>query len=53
MGKQTLVRNIILAFVFFAIGRFIVLQMGDTGVWVIIGLVAAFYFGWWFIRRPR
>ncbi len=53
MGKSTLARNILLAFVFFFIGRFLVQQMGDTGFFVILGLVAAFYVSWWFLRRKR
>jgi len=51
MRNQNLVRNIILAFVFFFIGRVIVYQMGNTGIWIVFGLVAASYFGWWIFKR--
>ena len=51
MQKTTLVRNILLAFVFFFIGRYLVSQMGASGVIIILGLVAAFYLAWWFLRK--
>lgn len=53
MRKSTLAGNIVLAFVFFFIGRYLVHQMGQTGFFIIIGLVAAFYLGWWFLQRKR
>ncbi len=53
MGKSTLARNILLAFVFFFIGRYLVQQMGDAGLLVILGLVAAFYLGWWLLQRKQ
>ena len=51
MQTQKLARNIVLAFVFFAIGRLIVMQMGNTGIWLVFGLVVIFYTAWWFFRR--
>jgi hypothetical protein len=40
-------RNLILIFIFFAIGRILVLQMGANGSWIIIGGVIIFYVIWW------
>ena len=51
MRNQNIARNILLGFLFFFIGRYIVSQMGDTGVWIIIGLVVIFYTGWWYFQR--
>jgi hypothetical protein len=51
MWNQKLLRNILLAFLFFAIGRVLVIQMGNNGVYIILGLVGAFYLGWWLLRR--
>jgi hypothetical protein len=49
------IQSIIVALIFFAIGRFIVIQMEDLGRWVIfIGLII-FYAIWWvaYQRRKR
>ena len=51
MRGNNLLRNILLAFLFFFIGRLIVLQMGDFGYWAVGGLVIAFYIVWFFMRR--
>lgn len=51
MKSKNLARNIILGFIFFFLGRFIVLQMGTIGVWIIIGLVIVFYVSWYFLRK--
>ena len=40
-------RNLILIFIFFAIGRILVVQMGSDGSWIIIGGVIIFYAVWW------
>jgi hypothetical protein len=53
MQKFTLIGNIVLAFVFFFIGRYLVQQMGQAGFLFILGLVAAFYLGWWYWRKKR
>ena len=42
-----ILRNLILIFLFFTIGRFLVLQMGTNGSWIIIGGVIVFYVVWW------
>jgi hypothetical protein len=42
-----ILRNLILIFIFFAIGRILVLQMGANGSWIIIGGVIIFYVIWW------
>ena len=45
------IRNIIIGLIFFAIGRYIVIQAEDAGRWVIfIGLII-FYSVWWFFYR--
>jgi positive regulator of sigma E activity len=48
-----LARSILLAMVFFVLGRIIVDQMGSTGVWLIFGLLAVFYGALWLFRRSR
>jgi len=51
MKIKKLIRSILLAFLFFFIGRFIVLQMGEIGYWIVGGLVIAFYVVWYFWGR--
>ncbi len=51
MRNQNIFRNIALAFLFFLIGRVIVFKMGNTGIYIIFGLVISFYLGWWLIHR--
>ena len=53
MRSNNLLRNILLAFLFFFIGRVIVLQMGELGYWVVGGLVVVFYVVWYFWGRGR
>jgi hypothetical protein len=48
------VRSILIALVFFVVGRWMVIQMGDNGIWAIIILLVLFYAGWWlFFRRGK
>jgi hypothetical protein len=42
-----ILRNLILIFIFFAIGRFLVDQFGNNGLWLIIAGVIIFYAVWW------
>lgn len=48
------IKSIAFALVFFALGRIIVIQMGNKGIWMIaIGLII-FYTIWWaFNRRDK
>ena len=45
------VRSILFAMVFFVLGRIIILQMGNNGIWLIVFLLVVFYFGWWALFR--
>jgi hypothetical protein len=47
-----IVINIIIAFVFFAVGRLVVIQLGDIGIWIIVISVIVFYAIWW-VRYQR
>ena len=42
-----IIKYLVLAFLFFALGRLIVIQMGSMGVWIVLLLVIAFYVVWW------
>jgi hypothetical protein len=53
MNSDKLFKNVLLAFIFFFIGRFIVLQMGNVGYWIVAGLVIAFYVAWFILGRYR
>jgi hypothetical protein len=53
MRNTNLLRNILLAFIFFFIGRFLIIQMGMTGYWVVGGLVVAFYVAWYLLGWRR
>jgi hypothetical protein len=44
-------RSILIAMVFFVLGRIIMLQMGSNGIWLIAVLLVVFYFGWWVLFR--
>lgn len=44
---STFLRNLLIVFVFFAIGRLLVLRMGGNGAWIIVGGVFVFYVVWW------
>lgn len=46
-----LVRSIAIALLFFVVGRWIYIQMGTTGIWVIALLLVAFYAIWYALYR--
>ncbi len=48
-----LVRNLAIALIFFILGRWIYIQMGVTGIWVIAILLVVFYTGWWALFRRK
>ena len=39
--------SILIALVFFALGRVMVMLMGTTGILIVFVLLAVFYFIWW------
>lgn len=41
------IRSLIIIFLFFVIGRFLVTQLGSSGSWIIIVGVIIFYVVWW------
>lgn len=41
------IQSIIVALIFFAIGRYIVIQAGGTGRWLIFAALIIFYAVWW------
>ena len=41
------IQSIIVALIFFAIGRYIVIQSGGSGRWVIFAALIIFYAVWW------
>lgn len=48
------IQSVIIALVFFAIGRFFVIQFEDLGKWVIYVALAIFYAVWWvFYQRGK
>lgn len=47
------IQSIIVALVFFAIGRFIAIQLDDVGRWVIYAALIIFYAAWWVFYRRR
>jgi hypothetical protein len=49
------ITSIIVALLFFALGRFLVIQLEDVGRWVIFGSLLIFYAIWWvaYQRRKR
>jgi hypothetical protein len=46
-----IVKNVAIALAFFVVGRWIYIQMGTTGIWVIAFLLVAFYAVWWTLYR--
>jgi hypothetical protein len=42
-----IIKNIVIVFLFFALGRLMVVQMGTLGVWIVAALVIVFYAIWW------
>jgi len=36
-----------IALIFFALGRIVVVQMGTTGIWIVIVALIVFYSAWW------
>ena len=48
-----LIRTIVIALVFFAIGRFIVMQTQDLGRWIIFAGIIIFYAVWWIMYQNR
>ena len=48
-----LIRNIVIALLFFAIGRFIVIQTQDLGRWLIFAGLIIFYAVWWVFYQRR
>jgi hypothetical protein len=59
IGKETVpkidfgpfMRSVIVALIFFAIGRFIVVQTEGSGRWLIYAGLVIFYAAWWFFYR--
>jgi hypothetical protein len=48
------IRSVAIALIFFSLGRLLVIQLGNTGYWVIGILLGLFYVGWWVLfRRDR
>lgn len=47
------IQSIIMALLFFAIGRFIAIQMDDTGRWMIYAALIIFYIVWWVSYQRR
>ena len=49
------IQSIVVALIFFAIGRFIAIQMDDVGRWMIYAALIIFYAVWWvsYQRRKR
>ena len=47
------IQSIIVALVFFAIGRFIAIQLDDVGRWVIYAALIILYSAWWVFYRRR
>ena len=41
------IQSIVVALLFFAIGRFIAIQMDDVGRWMIYAALIIFYAAWW------
>ena len=48
-----LIKSLIIALIFFVLGRLIVIQMGTAGMWLTVGLVVVFYTAWWILYRRR
>jgi len=42
-----IIQSITIALIFFALGRLLVLQMGNIGIWISVGLLIIFYLLWW------
>jgi hypothetical protein len=47
------IQSIVIALVLFAVGRFIVLQTGGAGRWVIYAGLIIFYAAWWVFYQRR
>ena len=47
------IQSIVVALIFFAIGRFIAIQLDDVGRWVIYVALIIFYAVWWVSYRRR
>ncbi|MCB9134082.1 MAG: hypothetical protein H6636_01560 [Anaerolineales bacterium] len=44
-------RRLIFALIFIAIGRYAVMTMGNTGIWIVMIGVTIFYVVWWATYR--
>ena len=42
-----IIKSITIALIFFALGRLMVIRMGNTGIWVIVIALLVFYAIWW------
>jgi hypothetical protein len=40
-------KNIIVLFLFFALGRILVIQVGPIGIWIVVIAVIVYYAIWW------
>ena len=47
------IQSIAIALILFAIGRFIVVQTGGSGRWVIFAALIIFYAAWWVFYQRR
>jgi hypothetical protein len=47
------ITSIIVALLFFALGRFLVIQMDDAGRWIVYISLIVFYAVWWFFYQRR
>ena len=46
-----IIQSITIALIFFALGRLMVIQMGNLGIWIVAGLLIIFYVVWWIIYQ--
>jgi len=51
VNVNALIKSIAIALVFFVVGRWIVIQMGDNGIWAIVIMLVVFYAGWWVLYQ--
>ena len=47
------ITSVAVALVFFALGRFLVIQLGDVGMWIIFVGLVIFYAIWWMSYRRK
>ena len=48
-----ILKSVIIALVFFTLGRMLTQSLGWAGIWVTVSLLVIFYAAWWWLGRRK